>query len=56
MNGIETLELIRNLNPAVRLVLVTDEKNPDFDWYVNNERIDRVMLKTDLLDELAVVA
>ena len=45
MNGIELCEVIRRINPEIRLILIAEQSGPDFEWYLNNGMIDRFMLK-----------
>ena len=53
MNGIELCELIRRINPEIRLILIAEQSGPDFEWYLNNGMIDRFMLKTEFREEFA---
>ena len=48
MTGIEFLEIIRRLNPDIRLTLITDSPGPDLQWYVNNRIIDRIVSWDDV--------
>ena len=51
MNGIELCEIIRRLNPGVRLVLVAKQGGADYEWYLNNGMIDRFILTSDFEKE-----
>ena len=53
MNGIELCEVIRRINPEIRLILIAEQSGPDFEWYLNNGMIDRFMLKTEFREEFA---
>ena len=53
MNGIELCELIRRINPEIRLILIAEQSGPDFEWYLNNGMIDRFMLKDEFAEEFA---
>ncbi len=52
MNGVETFKIIRRLNPEVRLILASDEKITEFEWYLNNGYFDRFITIADLYKEL----
>ena len=47
MNGIELCEIIRRLNPGIRLVLVAKQGGADYEWYLNNGMIDRFILTSE---------
>lgn len=51
MNGIELCEIIRRLNPSIRLVLVAKQGGADYEWYLNNGMIDRFILTSDFEKE-----
>lgn len=51
MNGIELCEIIRRLNPSIRLVLVAKQGGADYEWYLNNGMIDRFILASDFEKE-----
>lgn len=51
MNGIELCEIIRRLNPGVRLVLVAKQGGADYEWYLNNGMIDRFILASEFEKE-----
>lgn len=51
MNGIELCEIIRRLNPGVRLVLMAKQGGADYEWYLNNGMIDRFILASDFEKE-----
>ena len=53
MNGIELCEVIRRINPEIRLILIAEQSGPDFEWYLNNGMIDRFMLKAEFREEFA---
>ena len=53
MNGIELCEVIRRINPKIRLILIAEQSGPDFEWYLNNGMIDRFMLKAEFREEFA---
>lgn len=52
MNGIDFLETVRRLNPAIRTVLCSESLDADLQWYVNNQIIDRIVLRDQLESEL----
>ena len=52
MNGIELCEMIRRMNPEIRLLLLSEQDGSDVQWYLNNGMIDRFMLKQDFLANL----
>lgn len=51
MNGIELCEIIRRLNPGVRLVLMAKQGGADYEWYLNNGMIDRFILSSEFEKE-----
>ena len=51
MNGIELCEIIRRLNPDVRLVLMAKQGGADYEWYLNNGMIDRFILSSEFEKE-----
>lgn len=51
MNGIELCEIIRRLNPSIRLVLVAKQGGADYEWYLNNGMIDRFILASEFEKE-----
>ena len=51
MNGIELCEMIRRMNPEIRLLLLSEQDGSDVQWYLNNGMIDRFMLKQDFFSE-----
>ena len=51
MNGIELCEIIRRLNPGVRLVLLAKQGGADYEWYLNNGMIDRFILSSEFEKE-----
>ena len=51
MNGIELCEIIRRLNPGVRLVLMAKQGGADYEWYLNNGMIDRFILSSEFENE-----
>ena len=51
MNGIELCEIIRRLNPGVRLVLMAKQGGADYEWYLNNGLIDRFILSSEFEKE-----
>ena len=53
MNGIELCEVVRRINPEIRLILIAEQSGPDFEWYLNNGMIDRFMLKDEFAEEFA---
>ncbi len=53
MNGIELCEIIRRINPEIRLILIAEQSGADFEWYLNNGMIDRFMLKEEFTEEFA---
>ena len=52
MNGVETLKIVRRLDPEIRLILTSEEKMTEFEWYLNNGYFDRHMTVKDLYNEL----
>lgn len=52
MNGLEMAEIIRKLNPSIKIVLMSGSENTDFDWYLKNEFIDMFLLKPDLTEKI----
>lgn len=55
MNGIELCEIIRRLNPGVRLVLVAKQGGADYEWYLNNGMIDRFILASEFEKEFTTL-
>lgn len=53
MNGIELCEVVRRINPEIRLILIAEQGGADFEWYLNNDMIDRFMLKDEFAEEFA---
>lgn len=53
MNGIELCETIRRLNPKIRLLLVGEQNDAEYEWYLNNGIIDRFMLKSEFHTEFS---
>ena len=53
MNGIELCEVVRRINPEIRLILLAEQGGADFEWYLNNGMIDRFMLKAEFAEEFA---
>lgn len=51
MNGIELCEVIRRLNPEIRLILLVKQGGADYEWYLNNGMIDRFILISDFEKE-----
>ena len=51
MNGIELCEIVRRLNPGVRLVLMAKQGGADYEWYLNNGMIDRFILSSEFEKE-----
>ena len=51
MNGIELCEIIRRLNPGVRLILMAKQGGADYEWYLNNGMIDRFILSSEFEKE-----
>lgn len=51
MNGIELCEIIRRLNPEIRLILLVKQGGADYEWYLNNGMIDRFILTSDFEKE-----
>ena len=52
MNGIELAELVRKLNPDIRLILMSGMDDVRFEWYLKNRMIDAFILKVDLAERL----
>lgn len=55
MNGIELCEIIRRLNPSIRLVLVAKQGGADYEWYLNNGMIDRFILASEFEKEFTTL-
>ncbi len=53
MNGIELCEVVRRINPEIRLILIAEQRGANFEWYLNNGMIDRFMLKDEFAEEFA---
>ncbi|HCS68101.1 MAG TPA: hypothetical protein DIW34_08035 [Oribacterium sp.] len=53
MNGIELCEIIRRINPKIRLLLVAEQSDADYEWYLNNGIVDRFMLKSEFHTEFS---
>ena len=51
MNGIELCEVIRRLNPEIRLILLVKQGGADYEWYLNNGMIDRFILTSEFEKE-----
>ena len=51
LNGIELCEIIRRLNPEIRLILLVKQNGADYEWYCNNGIIDRFMLHSEFETE-----
>lgn len=51
MNGIELCEVIRRLNPEIRLILLVKQGGADYEWYFNNGMIDRFILTSEFEKE-----
>lgn len=51
MNGIELCEVIRRLNPEIRLILLAKQGGADYEWYLNNGMIDRFILASEFEKE-----
>lgn len=51
MNGIELCEVIRRLNPEIRLILLVKQGGADYEWYLNNGMIDRFILASEFEEE-----
>lgn len=51
MNGIELCEVIRRLNPDIRLILLVKQGGADYEWYLNNGMIDRFILTSEFEKE-----
>lgn len=52
MNGLELAEIVRKLNPSIRILMMSGSENTDFDWYLKNEFIDMFILKSELSEKL----
>ncbi len=52
MNGLELAEIVRKLNPDIRLILISGMEDPRFDWYLKNQFIDAFILKSELPEKL----
>ncbi len=52
MNGLELAEIVRKLNPDIRLILISGMEDKRFEWYLKNEFIDAFILKSELAETL----
>jgi len=48
MNGLEFAELVRRLDPSIRIILISGAEDGRFQWYLKNGIIDQFLLKTDI--------
>jgi len=48
MNGLEFAEIVRRLNPDIKVILMSGAENERFNWYLENKIIDRFLIKTEL--------
>ncbi len=48
MNGVELCEIVRKLNPQIRLILMSGTEDVRFSWYLKNAFIDEFILKSEL--------
>ena len=55
MNGIELCEVIRRLNPEIRLILLVKQGGADYEWYLNNGMIDRFILTSEFEKEFPML-
>ena len=52
MNGLEFAELVRRLDPGIRLILMSGTEDEQFGWYLKNGIIDEFILKSGLAKRL----
>ncbi len=52
MNGLEFAELVRKLDPEIRLILMSGAQQESFDWYLKNGIIDEFIVKSALAERL----
>lgn len=52
MNGLEFAQVVRKLDPGIRLVLVSGAEDVRFEWYLKNKFVDAFVLKEDLSRKL----
>lgn len=55
MNGLELAEIVRKLNPDIRLILISGMTDIRFDWYLKNGFIDEFILKSEAADKLGAM-
>lgn len=48
INGLEFAEMVRKLNPGIRLILMSGKEEEKFFWYLKNGFLDGFILKTDI--------
>ena len=53
MNGLEVAEIVRKLNPDIRLILISGMEDLRFDWYLKNQFIDAFILKSEITEKLS---
>ncbi len=53
MNGLEFAEIVRKLNPKIRLFLMSGMEDARFEWYLKNSFIDEFILKSELSQRLS---
>lgn len=47
LSGIELCEIVRRIQPEIRLILIAEQDGADFEWYLNNGMIDRFLVKEE---------
>ena len=52
MNGLEFAQVVRKLDPGIRLVLMSGAEDVRFEWYLKNKFVDAFVLKEDLSRKL----
>lgn len=55
MNGLEFAEIVRKLNPEIRLLLMSGMEDDRFEWYLKNAFIDEFILKSELAGRLPAI-
>ncbi len=55
MNGLELAEIVRKLNPDIRLILISGMEDLRFDWYLKNQFIDAFILKSEITEKLGAM-
>lgn len=51
MNGLELAEIVRRLNPQIRIILMSGLDEQQFEWYLKNKIIDEFIPKTEIFNK-----